>query len=466
MMNNFLWGSATAAYQCEGGWKEGNKGLSNWDVFCHSEKNNINPVTGDVASDHYHRYEEDIKMLAEGNQNAYRFSIAWTRIIPNGTGKVNEEGVDYYNKVINTCIRYGVEPMVTLYHYDMPISLFDDGGWENRKIVDAFENYANVCFEKFGDRVKYWMTINEPSYDTLCSFGFGNYPPNIQDLSKRWKAMYHMLLASALAVKSYRDNQYKGVIGLVSDSYSIDIIEENQENITAKENADVFYNKFVNDICVNGIVPERFFELMQDQGEDLDYMLEEDLHVFKNGTVDFLGINAYSRIIVQAYDGNETVMVTNNTGDKKSKNRTAIRGWFEVIEDPNTTKNPWGMEIYPKSIYDLLVDLNKEYPEIPIYITENGVGYYDVVEDGEINDDYRIDYCQGFIDWMLKAKKEGCDVRGYLVWSTMDLYSWINGYDKRYGLVYVDFENNNIRIPKKSYYWYKELIGKRGSINE
>ena len=182
MDKKFLWGSATAAYQCEGAWKEGGKGMSNWDTFCHSEKNNVNPVTGDVANDHYHRYEEDIRMLAEGNQNAYRFSIAWTRIIPNGVGEVSREGIDFYNRVIDTCRKYNVEPLVTLYHYDLPQPMFEQGGWENRVTVDAYEEYVKVCFKEFGDKVNYWATINEPNYETLCCYGFGNYPPNVKNL--------------------------------------------------------------------------------------------------------------------------------------------------------------------------------------------------------------------------------------------------------------------------------------------
>ena len=158
-MTKFLWGSATSAYQCEGGWQEGNKGLSNWDDFCHSEKNNVNPVTGDISCDHYNRYEEDIIMLSKGGQNAYRFSIAWTRIIPDGIGEVNQDGIDYYNRVIDTCRKYNVEPVVTLYHYDLPLKLFENGGWENRDTAIAFAQYAKVCFESFGKKVKYWLTI-------------------------------------------------------------------------------------------------------------------------------------------------------------------------------------------------------------------------------------------------------------------------------------------------------------------
>lgn len=457
MSKQFLWGSATAAYQCEGAWNEDGKGLSNWDVFCHSEKNNVNPVTGDVASDHYHRYEEDIKMMAEGGQNAYRFSIAWTRILPTGIGEINAKGIDFYNRMIDTCLRYGIEPMITLYHYDLPQTLFEKGGWENRETADAFENYARVCFSEFGDRVNYWMTINEPNYDTLCSYAIGNYPPNIQDLNRRWRAMYHLMLASAKAVNVFREMDLKGEIGLVSDSYSIEVLQDTPEYLAAKENADLFFNRSVNDVCVYGFYPDEFSRKLISSGMDVSYMLEEDKHVFQTGTVDFLGINAYDRILVKPYTEGETVLTNNNTGTGDAP-KAVIKDWFEFDDDPTTEKNPWGMEIYPKSIYNLLLVLKRLYPKTPVIITENGIGHYDELVDGKIHDPYRIDYLSGFVNNLLEAKKEGCDVRGYLVWSTMDLYSWINGYKKRYGLVYVDFDNENKRIPKDSYYWYRDFI--------
>ena len=240
MNKKFLWGSATAAYQCEGGWQEGGKGLSNWDVFCHSEANNVNPVTGDVACDHYHRYEEDIKRMADGGQNAYRFSIAWTRVIPDGTGERSPEGIDFYNRLIDTCIKHGIEPLVTLYHYDLPQTLYEAGGWENRDTVEAYVRYAKICFEAFGDRVNYWATINEPNYETLCCYGYGNYPPNVKSLDRRWKAMYHMMLASAKAVGIYRRMGGKGMVGLVSDCYSIDYMKDEEEYREAARFADLF----------------------------------------------------------------------------------------------------------------------------------------------------------------------------------------------------------------------------------
>ncbi|MDF9824523.1 6-phospho-beta-glucosidase [Breznakia sp. PF5-3] len=460
-MSKFLWGSATAAYQCEGAWNEDGKGLSNWDDFVHSERNNVNPVTGDVASDFYHRYEEDIKMMADGGQNAFRFSISWVRIFPNGTGEVNQKGIDFYNRVIDCCLKYEIEPLVTLYHYDLPLGIYNDGGWLNRNVVDAFVAYAKVCFDAFGDRVKYWMTINEPSYETLCCYGFGNYPPNDKNLSHRFQAIYHQLLASAKAVIEYKKTQ-DGMIGLVNDAYPIESLDSSPAYDEAIQNADWFYNTSVNDLAIKGEFPKGFVEKLKTSGFETDYIKEQDLPIFKAGVIDYLGLNAYFRYLVKPYETGGTRLNTNNKGDGK-KEVMQVEGWFTIDEDPTTEKNPWGMEVYPKTMYDLLLDLKRQYPNTPIIITENGVGYYDDFKDNTVKDDYRIDYLKGFIEWMNKAQAEGCDVRGYLVWSTMDLYSWINGYKKRYGLVYVDYEDNNKRYPKESYYWYRDFIKNRGN---
>lgn len=460
--DRFLWGSATAAYQCEGAWREADKGLSNWDCFCHSAANNVNPVTGDVAADHYHRFEEDLDLMAEGGQNAYRFSVAWTRIIPDGTGAISEAGLAHYDRVIDACLERGIEPMVTLYHYDLPQPLFERGGWERRETCEAFARYARVCFERFGDRVRLWLTINEPNYDTLCSYAIGNYPPNVRDLGRRWRAMYHMLLASALAVREFRALGMTGQIGLVSDSYYIDARVKSEEYAEAARNADLFFNRSVNDVAVLGVLPPEMRERLEADGCDTSYVLPGDEALLAEGRVDFLGVNAYERELVKPSDGSPTNLSANNTGRPEDNHEKTVRGWFTLDADPSVPKNAWGMELYPRSVYDLLMDLREKYPRTPVYITENGMGYADELVDGRVRDDYRIEYLRGFVDWIWRARSEGCDVRGYFVWSTMDLYSWINGYRKRYGLVYVDYGDDCRRIPKDSFYWYRDTIRERG----
>jgi 6-phospho-beta-glucosidase len=463
--SRFLWGSATAAYQCEGAWREGGKDASNWDAFCHSAENCVNPVTGDVASDHFHRFEEDLDLLREGGQNAYRFSIAWTRVM-RGRGEVNEYGIEHYSRVIDACLERDIEPLVTLYHYDLPERLFSRGGWELRETAEEFSEYAATCFTAFGDRVRWWVTINEPSYDTLCSYVAGNYPPNVRDTSRRWRAMYHMLLGSALAVKEFRRSQVEGtirdgaLIGLVSDSYPIETLRENEEYAKAAESADLFFNRCVNDTCILGTVPSELIERLESEGYDLSYMHRDDERVLSRGTVDFLGVNAYERILVKPPVSEHTHYAKDNTGRRDApKTEKTIGGWFSLDEDPSIPKNDWGMELLPRSIYDLLSELSQRYPNTPFVITENGVGWDEHPDpEGRIHDDYRIEYLSGYVDWIERARREGVDVRGYFVWSTIDLYSWVNGYRKRYGLVYVDYEHDCKRTPKDSWYWYRGLI--------
>lgn len=456
----FLWGSATAAYQCEGAWNEDGKGESVWDVFCHSEKNNVNPVSGDVSCDHYHRFEEDIRLLAEGNQNTYRFSIAWSRILPNGTGAVNRKGIEHYNRVIDTCLKYGMVPFVTLFHYDLPNSLEENGGWENRSTVDAFAEYAKVCFQEFGDRVPLWTTINEPNYYTYCSYAVGNYPPNVQNFSRRCCAAYHLLLASAKAVIAYHEGNYSGQIGLVHDGCPIQTEGNDEANRIAGRNANLFYNKWVTDCCIKGQFAEDLIEKLKESSIDLSFRKDEDTAVFKNGTVDILGLNIYCREYVKPYTEGETQLRMNNKG-KYGKVRVGvnIKNWFETAYDENAKRNDWGMEIYPKCMYDELMEIKDEYGDIDLYVAENGLGLYEAPDEkGGVDDSERIEFLSGFIRYMLQAKREGVHVKGYYIWSSMDLYSWINGYEKKYGLLYVDYANGGRRIPKKSYYWYRDNI--------
>ncbi|WP_241146194.1 glycoside hydrolase family 1 protein [[Collinsella] massiliensis] len=455
----FLWGSATAAYQCEGAWQEDGKGISNWDAFCHSDKNVVNPVNADVSCDYYHHYEEDIKMLANGGQNAYRFSIAWTRIIPDGIGAVNEAGVAFYNRVIDCCLGHGVEPLVTMYHYDLPQALFERGGWENRETCEAYAAYAKTCFERFGDRVHYWATINEPNYETQCCYAAGNYPPNVQDLGRRWRAMYHLLLGSAMAVAEFRAGGYQGMIGLVNDSYSIETLVDDESYRKAAHCADLFYNRCVNDTCVLGEPPRDFVEKLVADGYDLSYVLDGDDEILRSGTVDYLGVNAYLRYLVKPYTQGETHLKMSNSGKKGDRVEAVVKNWFELDRDESIPTNDWDMEIYPKGLYNLLMALHDLYPDTPFIITENGIGYHEHLDElGNVHDPYRIEFQSQHIAWMREAMREGVDVRGYFVWSTMDVYSWINGYAKRYGLVYIDYDNGNKRIPKDSYYWYKGFI--------
>lgn len=461
MSKTFLWGSATAAYQCEGAWNVEGKGEGEWDRFSHGNPLNINGATGDVSCDFYHHYEEDLNLLKEGGQNSYRFSISWARIDPQGNGQINEKGVQFYNRVIDYCLKLGIEPNVTLFHYDLPNALAKKGGWENREIVEAFVNYAKTCFERFGDRVKLWVTINEPKYYAYCSNMVGNYPPNHKnDFNRYFKVLYHEALASAKAVSLYHRMNMNGKIGIVHDSSNVEVAEGSKEPEKISMIANLFYNRFILDTAIKGEFPGALIPLLRENQIDTSYILFEDMLTFASGKIDFLGLNVYNRFYITDYSEGETEVFHNNRGSgSNAKEGIRIKNWYETTIDPTTKRNLWGREIYPKCMYNTLMEIRNRYGNIEIYITENGHGCYETADEkGYVEDDERIEMMQGYIDYMYKAMEDGCNVKGYYAWSTMDLYSWVNGYEKRYGLVRVDFENGNKRYPKKSYYWYKNLI--------
>lgn len=457
---DFLWGSASAAYQCEGGWNEGGKGESNWDQFCHSAENTTG-ITGDVAADFYHRYKEDIRLMAEGGQNAFRFSIAWTRILPDRSGKVNPEGVAFYRDVIAECRKYGITPFVTLLHYDIPSWLEDIGGFRSEEFSDAFAQYARTVFEQFGDSIPYYSTINEATHNTYCSYLRGNYPPNQHDTQAVVQCAYNFMVANAKAIREFRKLGLRSKIGIVHTTNSVQILQDTPEYREAQRKADWFKNKWVTDPAILGRFPVGLADQLRADGYDLSFVKKEDLEIIRQNTVDFLGQNCYTRTLVRPWtpEDGETNYYTNNVGrGSKAKEGVVVKGWFATDTDPSTPKNEWSREIYPKTIYDMLEGIRRDYGDIPVYITENGHAEYERPDDsGVVADPQRIEFMRSYLDWLIKAENDGCNVRGYFAWSATDCYSWINGYEKRYGLIYVDFDTLK-RIPKQSYYWYRDFI--------
>lgn len=456
-MKEFLWGGATASYQCEGGWNEGGRAESMWDKYLHEE----NLENGDVASDHYHRFKEDIKMMKEGGHTGYRFSLAWPRIIKNLEGEINQEGIDFYNEMIDTCLENGITPFVTIYHWDLPQYLEELGGWLNRKTCEAYMHYAKVCFDAFGDRVVHWSTFNEPRYCIFSGYLIGNYPPGHQDLQETLTGSYYLMLASAMAVKAFREGGYKGQIGIVHSFAPVYGIDGTVKTRIAMRFADNFFNNWILDTAAMGEIPgDMLGELSKSC--DLSIMLPEDLEIIKNNTVDFLGLNYYARAVVKPYETGETTLIVNNAGSKaKGISQTIIKGWFEQVRPESSRYTEWDTEIFPEGLYEGIRQVWKKY-HLPVYITENGIGLYEDVTVDQVEDEERIQFMNMHINAILNAKDEGCDVRGYFAWSPFDLYSWKNGTEKRYGLVAVDYEDNLKRKPKKSYYWFKNVIETRG----
>lgn len=452
-MKEFLWGGATASYQCEGAWQEDGRVESMWDHYLH--ENNLE--NGDVASDHYHRFEEDIRMMKEGGQNAYRFSLAWPRIIKNREGEVNEKGIAFYRRVLKTCHKYDIEPFVTVYHWDLPQYLEERGGWLNEETCYAYEHYAKVCFEAFQDLVTHWVTFNEPKWFVCSGYLIGNYPPGHKNPQETITAAFHVMYASALGVKAFREGNYPGKIGIVHSFSPVNGVDDTLATKIAMRYADNYSNNWILDTAAKGEIPIDLLSTLSKK-YDLSMITEKHLKTIKENTVDFLGLNYYARTLVKPYSEGETTFVVNNTGKKgKGSSKVIIKDWFEQVYDPNSTYTEWDTEIYPKGLQEGLKEVWEKY-HLPIYITENGVGMYEDAKVDQIQDDYRIAFMNDHINAILNAKDAGVDVRGYFAWSSFDLYSWKNGCEKRYGLVAIDFEDGLIRKPKKSYFWFKEMI--------
>lgn len=466
----FLWGSATASYQCEGAWDLDGKGPNIWDEFCHSEKNTTG-ITGDVSCDFYHHFEEDIRMMAEGNQNTYRFSISWSRIVPKEDRVVNPLGLAFYDRVLDACEKYGIVPNVTLVHYDLPDYIGAKGGWCYSKIADEFAYYTSVVFKHFGNRIPLYVTINEPNHNAYCNYCVGNYPPNENNLQHYCECAYNMIMCTAKSIREFRKLGLTSQIGVVQGCGPATSLKDTPAYQEAVKYCNYFCNDWILDPAIKGEINPELIEAVRAKGIDLSFIKEEDLTIIKDNTIDFLGQNIYSRMLVKPNESGITAFTVNNAGNNDGSNQSAretraIAGWFEFDRDPSTQLNKWGREIYPACAYDTLMERKRRYGDIPIYVTENGHGCYDVAdENGYVADDERIEFLQNYLSYILKAKEAGVNLKGYYVWSTMDLYSWINGYKKRYGLVRVDYEDENLkRIPKKSYFWYKAFIKEHQKI--
>lgn len=457
MRNDFLWGGASASYQCEGGWQEDDKAESMWDRYLHEEK----LENGDVASDHYHRYEEDIRMMKEGGQNAYRFSLSWPRIIKNKQGDVNEKGIAFYHRILDACKKYDIIPHVTIYHWDLPQYWEETGGWLNEEVCEAFAHYAKVCFENFHSKIQHWVTFNEPRWFIFNGYFIGNYPPCHNSVPETIKGAFHVMYASALGVKAFKEGKYPGEIGIVHSFTPVNGIDDTIETKIAMRYADNYCNNWILDTAAKGEIPiDLLGKLSQDY--DITHMKPHHLKIIKENTVDFLGLNYYSRTLVKPYTEGETTLIVNNKGKAgKGTSKTIIKGWFEQVQDPNSTFTQWDTEIYPKGLQEGLKEVWGKY-HLPIYVTENGVGMYEDVSVDEVADTYRIEFMNDHINALMNAQETGVDMRGYFAWSSFDLYSWKNGCEKRYGLVAIDFDQELIRKPKKSYHWFKEIAESNG----
>ncbi|MCR4944679.1 MAG: glycoside hydrolase family 1 protein [Clostridium sp.] len=467
--DDFLWGSASAAYQVEGAAEEDGKGRSIWDNFVRIPGKTFKATTGDIAVDHYHRYKEDIALMAELGLKTYRFSISWPRIYPEGRGQVNEKGLQFYDNVIDECLKYGIEPMVTIYHWDLPQALQDEyGGWESRRIIDDYENYAKTLFKRYGNRVKYWITLNEQNVYTQHGWIMATHPPGKKnDLKMFYQVNHHAFLAHAKTVIAFKKMVPEGKIGAsyaFTPSYAIDC---NPVNNMAKADYDDLQTYWWMDVYAYGRYPRAAFRYLESQ-EVAPTMEAGDEELLKNGAkVDFMGVNYYQSAVVEYNPIDGVGMAEMNTTGKKGTSQVSGKpGIYKNPPNPYLKTTDWDWTIDPMGIRMCCRIITSRY-DLPIVISENGLGAFDKkTEDNKIHDDYRIAYLKAHIEELKEAVNEGCRVLAYCTWSITDLLSWLNGYQKRYGFIYVDREEEEgasmDRYKKDSFYWYQNVIKTNG----
>jgi beta-glucosidase/6-phospho-beta-glucosidase/beta-galactosidase len=460
----FLWGTATSSYQIEGGWDADGKGEQIWDRWTHQGGRVRNNDTGDIACDSYNRYEEDIRIMSNMGVDFYRFSLSWARILPDGTiGTINEPGIDYYNRLIDGLLAAGIEPMVTLYHWDLPQALQEHGGWENVSIVQHFNDFAALCFERFGDRVKLWLTFNEPWVVTWLGYGIDVFAPGVYgpDVTT-YVVTHHIIKSHAEAWHTY-DRQFRATQhGKISITLDIDWKEpltNSTADIQAADRAVEFkLGWFANAILVNGDYPEvmktniarKSFEEGRSESRLPEFTFDEKIRNY--GTYDFLGINHYSTSLV-----------------RHQVHGTEWPSWemdrdVDEYQDPSwpSSGSDW-LKVVPWGIRRLLVWIKDHYGNPEVFITENGVS--DIpAEHGTLNDHFRVNFYREYINNVLKAVKlDGCRVIGYTAWSLMDNFEWNDGYEATFGLHRIDFDDpTRARIPKLSAEWYTTLIANNG----
>lgn len=466
---DFLWGSASAAYQVEGAWNLDGKGKSVWDEFVRIPNKTFKGSNGDVAVDHYHRFKEDIALMAEQGLKTYRFSIAWTRILPDGRGEINQKGVDFYSDLINELLKYGIEPIVTLYHWDLPQALEDAyGGWESRQVIQDFTNYAKILFDAYSDRVNYWVSLNEQNVFMMHGFLMASHPPAVTDPKRMYAANHIANLANASVIKAFRDGKYPGKIGpsfAMSPAYAVDC---QPENVIATENILDLFTNFWMDVYVYGRYPKVALKNLAKNG--LAPVFEAgDEDLLKAGKPDFMGVNYYQSMTIASnpLDGVTMTGEANYSGKKGTTKEAGQPGMYKIVSNPYLEKTNWDWTIDPAGLRISLRRISSRY-DLPILITENGLGDFDTLEaDGQVHDQPRIDYLKTHCLAIQEAITDGVEVLGYCTWSFTDLLSWLNGYQKRYGFVYVDRDETNEkelkRYKKDSFNWYRDVIRTNGA---
>ena len=444
--DGFIWGAATASYQVEGAWNEDGKGESIWDRFSHTPGNILNNDTGDVAVDHYHRYREDVALMQQMGLQAYRFSIAWPRILPKGRGKINQKGIDFYSRLVDSLLAANIKPFATLYHWDLPQVLFEQGGWPVRSTAEAFVEYTDVITRALGDRVKHWMTHNEMSVVANLGYLMGNHAPGIKDdIHSTIKSAHHLLLSHGWAVPIIRQNSPGSEVGVVINANHTPSASVSVADRQLRLERDAIWVRMYLEALAGRHYPAELTHLISKQGtlpEESNYIQPGDMEIIAT-PIDFIGLNFYRRTVMR------------NTDVPESQNLPQTL--FSAPEnDQNYTEMGW--EVYPEGLLRVLGRLHFEYHIPKIYITENGCSYSDAPgEDGRVRDVRRTQYLRDHLQVAHKAIQIGIPLAGYFVWSLFDNFEWAYGYAQRFGIVWVDYETQE-RIIKDSGHWYSQVI--------
>lgn len=441
----FVWGTATAAYQIEGAVTEDGRGPSIWDDFCTQPGAVVRGETGEVAADHYHRWESDVALMAQLGLDAYRLSLSWSRILPTGSGEVNQRGLDYYDRVIDRLCESGITPTVTLFHWDLPSALQEQGGWMNRDTAYRLGEYAQIVGERFADRVGMWMPLNEPVVHTLYGHALGVHAPGLSLGFAAFQAAHHQLLGHGLAVDALRSAGCSG-IGIASNHAPVRAATDSAEDVMAADIYDHVVNWMFADPILLGKYPADEF------AQILTGPVDEDLTII-SAPLDWYGINYYEPTMIAApVEGQGTDGVLEiDLPPGLPFAPVAITGY------PTTD---FGWPIVPEGLGEILRTFQSRFGESlpPIYITESGCSFHDTLNSsGEVSDTARIEYHDAHLRALRSAMNDGVDVRGYFVWSLLDNFEWAAGYQERFGLVHVDFDTQK-RTPKASFEWYRNLI--------
>jgi beta-glucosidase len=436
----FVWGAATAAYQIEGAARDDGRGPSIWDTFSRTPGKVHAGHTGDVACDHYHRYPEDVRIMGDLGLHAYRFSIAWPRIQPDGAGPANPRGLDFYDRLVDELQGGGITPIVTLYHWDLPQTLEDRGGWTNRETAERFAEYAAIMYSRLGDRVETWTTLNEPWCSAFLGYASGIHAPGRTEPEVSFAAAHHLLLGHGLAVQALR------AAGANQIGITLNLAPVISDDAEAASIVDGLQNRIFLDPVLRGEYPADVVE-RAGRFTDWSFVKDGDLEIISQ-PIDLLGVNYYN-----------PQTVTGRAGEPANPVYPGSEGIaFPGADAPKTAM---GWPVQPFGLTDLLVRLSHDYPGTPLIITENGAAFDDVVEDGQVHDVGRLSYLDGHLRAAHAAIEAGVDLRGYLVWSLLDNFEWAEGYRKRFGVVHVDY-NTQRRTPKDSALWYREVVRRNG----